>query len=196
MLYVTVHPTLTDFPNVARCQYVRRGLAGEPPVQLAGRGRRCRGRGCSSGWLWSGRCRSWPKPAVLQPALAAGLAAPAPASCHVLLVDDERLTRTMVSTLLQKCGYRGERAGRREGRLFARSQAPPRRPVFKLSDGRHALLVAPDGAQWRANFPTVGGRRPPRPAPPALPQRHRLLLRPHTLCSHQRQRWHGGAAAA
>lgn len=27
---------------------------------------------------------------------------------HVLLVDDERLTRTVLSSLLHKCGYRGE----------------------------------------------------------------------------------------
>jgi hypothetical protein len=32
-----------------------------------------------------------------------------PSSCHVLLVDDERLTRTVLSSLLRKCGYRGER---------------------------------------------------------------------------------------
>ncbi|EFN57379.1 hypothetical protein CHLNCDRAFT_142774 [Chlorella variabilis] len=29
-----------------------------------------------------------------------------PSSCHVLLVDDERLTRTVLSSLLLKCGYR------------------------------------------------------------------------------------------
>ena len=31
----------------------------------------------------------------------------APSSCHVLLVDDERLTRTVVANLLLKCGYKG-----------------------------------------------------------------------------------------
>lgn len=125
-----------------------------------------------------------PNRPVLQPALAAGLAAPAPASCHVLLVDDERLTRTMVSTLLQKCGYRGERAGRREGRLFARSQAPAAPPGFQAL-GRQTRVIG--GARRRAVArqlpPPSAAVVPPRPAPPALPQRHRLLLRPHTLQS-------------
>jgi hypothetical protein len=27
---------------------------------------------------------------------------------HILIVEDERLTRTVLSSLLRKCGYRGE----------------------------------------------------------------------------------------
>ena len=42
----------------------------------------------------------------------------APASCHVLLVDDERLTRTVVANLLHKCGYRGAGEGGRDGPCF------------------------------------------------------------------------------
>jgi hypothetical protein len=32
---------------------------------------------------------------------------PALRDCHVLLVDDERLCRTVLTSLLRKCGYRG-----------------------------------------------------------------------------------------
>ena len=48
-----------------------------------------------------------------RPVVAKALvSAPPAASVHVLLVDDERLTRTVVANLLHKCGYRGEhRAG-------------------------------------------------------------------------------------
>ena len=39
-----------------------------------------------------------------------------PSEVHVLLVDDERLSRTVVAGLLSRCGYRGEDPGR-EARL-------------------------------------------------------------------------------
>ena len=35
----------------------------------------------------------------------------APEDIHVLLVDDERLSRIVVGNLLRKCGYRGTLAG-------------------------------------------------------------------------------------
>lgn len=37
------------------------------------------------------------------------LGIPPASNVHVLLVDDERLTRTVVANLLHKCGYRGAR---------------------------------------------------------------------------------------
>jgi hypothetical protein len=42
-----------------------------------------------------------------------------PAGIHVLLVDDERLSRIVVGNLLRKCGYRGALAG-----LFVASPLP------------------------------------------------------------------------
>lgn len=47
---------------------------------------------------------------VLEPAPAAGAS-----NVHVLLVDDERLTRTVVGNLLHKCGYRGEHRKPQDG---------------------------------------------------------------------------------
>jgi len=38
------------------------------------------------------------------------MATSSPAEVHVLLVDDERVTRLVVGSLLRKCGYQGTRA--------------------------------------------------------------------------------------
>ena len=38
------------------------------------------------------------------------LVLPRPSDIHVLLVDDEKLSRTVVGNLLRKCDYKGERA--------------------------------------------------------------------------------------
>ena len=46
-----------------------------------------------------------------------------PADVHVLLVDDERMQRMVVASLLRKCSYKGEQMeeerGRRRNRNFA-----------------------------------------------------------------------------
>ena len=48
---------------------------------------------------------SGPAPPKVLGKLPGGLA---PSSVHVLLVDDERLSRTVVASLLRKCNYKGE----------------------------------------------------------------------------------------
>lgn len=40
---------------------------------------------------------------------AANLASLNPSDVHILLVDDEQLSRMVVTNLLRKCGYKGER---------------------------------------------------------------------------------------
>ena len=33
-----------------------------------------------------------------------------PSDCHILVVDDERISQVVVSSLLRKCNYKGKRA--------------------------------------------------------------------------------------
>lgn len=51
-------------------------------------------------------------PATAQPAtqdpLSGAVPTLAPSDVHVLLVDDERLSRVVVGNVLRKCNYRGE----------------------------------------------------------------------------------------
>jgi hypothetical protein len=44
---------------------------------------------------------------------SASLASLAPGDVHILVVDDERLTRLVVANLLRKCSYQGAPAARR-----------------------------------------------------------------------------------
>jgi CheY-like chemotaxis protein len=65
---------------------------------------------------------------------------PGPSQLHVLLVDDERLSRTIVASMLRKCNYEGKRVARRGcGR-------PPCLPP-------HALAGGPPCAGWHSLHP-------------------------------------------
>lgn len=100
---------------------------------------------------------SGPAPPKVLGKLPGGLS---PSSVHVLLVDDERLSRTVVASLLRKCNYKGEgrehagrsltgakgvplggerRRGRQSRRHAAQSGAPPL--------PHPAVTTADDGAQ-------------------------------------------------
>ena len=51
----------------------------------------------------------------------------APSGVHVLVVDDENMSRTIVSSLLRKCGYAGEPFAARNSRIAPRAR--PRAPA-------------------------------------------------------------------
>lgn len=120
-----------------------------------------------------------------------------PSSCHVLLVDDERLTRTVLSSLLLKCGYRGERCDgfRRCWGLQPPSDRSRKRRLCWPSQAAaptHLLCVPED--QWQGmGRPCVVAARPnplrshmataSRLCPPTPPDPPVCLLWPCSLQS-------------
>lgn len=61
----------------------------------------------------------------------------APADIHVLLVDDERLSRTVVANLLRKCNYKGAPG------VCVVGQRPVVRPMQGCSHGPASAPTAP-----------------------------------------------------
>jgi hypothetical protein len=55
------------------------------------------------------------QPATQDP-LSGAMPTLAPSDVHVLLVDDERLSRVVVGNVLRKCAYRGEMLSRKSWR--------------------------------------------------------------------------------
>lgn len=103
---------------------------------------------CASAWVWSAwagalaatRPRRWGAPNSTN---TLPLSFPAsrvtPAGCHVLLVDDERLTRTVVANLLLRCGYKGK-------------------PI------RGCRCASPQGGYYQPALPDASCLRQPKPA--------------------------------
>ena len=57
-----------------------------------------------------------------------------PSGVHVLVVDDENTSRTIVSSLLRKCGYEGERVSPRNSRIARRAPlCPPAHPAARTA---------------------------------------------------------------
>ena len=61
------------------------------------------------------------------------MASSSPADVHVLLVDDDRVTRTVVAGLLRKCHYQG-----------APSPPPPLGPIRRCRRRRRSLFPSRD----------------------------------------------------
>ena len=106
------------------------------------------------------------------------MASSSPADVHVLLVDDDRVTRMIVAGLLRKCNYRGasprrlaassSREGpppsrRRAGRLFSLRRRRRRGDVSRLRDDFRVRARDPRPRERPRPLSGIVRRRPSRP---------------------------------